>query len=101
MISLTNIVEFCDNRVNRKHIQDYPGAHNGLQLENNGYVKKIGAAVDAGQLPFEQAIQKGMGKRRTRRTTVVAHLSTEQAFADGDPNGRFGPIRQCVSHGWR
>ena len=60
MISLTNIVEFCDNRVNRKHIQDYPGAHNGLQLENNGYVKKIGAAVDAGQLPFEQAIQKNI-----------------------------------------
>jgi len=56
MADLAKVVQFCDERTHRKQIKDYPGAYNGLQLENNGKVSKIGAAVDAGQLPFEQAI---------------------------------------------
>lgn len=56
MALLTDIIAFCDERVNCAGIQDYRGAYNGLQLENRGTVSKIGAAVDAGQLPFERAI---------------------------------------------
>lgn len=57
MAELSNVLDFCDKRVRRKAITDFPGAANGLQLENNGEVKKIGAAVDAGLIPFEKAIQ--------------------------------------------
>lgn len=60
MADLVDIIEYCDKRVNCTGISDYPGAYNGLQLENNGTVNKIGAAVDAGQLPFEQAIAAHM-----------------------------------------
>nr|WP_110129452.1 Nif3-like dinuclear metal center hexameric protein [Coraliomargarita sinensis]PXA05371.1 Nif3-like dinuclear metal center hexameric protein [Coraliomargarita sinensis] len=56
MAKLTDIVEFCDQRVRKSEIKDFDGACNGLQVENIGEVTKIGAAVDAGQRPFEAAI---------------------------------------------
>ncbi|MFO8027545.1 MAG: Nif3-like dinuclear metal center hexameric protein [Opitutales bacterium] len=56
MTQLKEIVQFCDDRTRRPEILDFGGAHNGLQLENNGAVTRIGAAVDAGQRPFEAAI---------------------------------------------
>jgi len=58
MASLAEIVAFCDERTRRREIQDFPGAENGLQLENNGIVTKIGAAVDAGRIPFQMAAEK-------------------------------------------
>lgn len=60
MVTLQEIVAFCDQRTRRTEIKDFDGAHNGLQIENGGSVKKIGAAVDAGQLPFEKAITEGI-----------------------------------------
>ncbi|MGK0176819.1 MAG: dinuclear metal center YbgI/SA1388 family protein [Lentimonas sp.] len=56
MPKLSDIVEFCDAYTRQSTIKDFPGAHNGLQIENNGTVTKIAAAVDAGQISFEQAI---------------------------------------------
>jgi dinuclear metal center YbgI/SA1388 family protein len=56
MPKLRDIVAFCDERTRRAEIKDFGGAYNGLQLENNGEVTKIGAAVDAGQLPFQAAV---------------------------------------------
>ena len=56
MPTLSEIVAFCDQRTRQTEIKDFPGAYNGLQVENHGQVTKIGAAVDAGQAPFEQAI---------------------------------------------
>lgn len=60
MATLSEIVNFCDERSRRASIKDFDGAFNGLQLENSGEVTKIGAAVDAGQLPFEAAIAAGI-----------------------------------------
>lgn len=60
MATLQEIVAFCDQRTRRAQIKDFDGAYNGLQIENNGTVKKIGAAVDAGQRPFEAAIAEGV-----------------------------------------
>lgn len=60
MAELKDIVAFCDQRTRRTEIKDFDGAYNGLQVENNGQVSKIGAAVDAGQRPFEAAIQAGI-----------------------------------------
>lgn len=57
MVNLSDIVLFCDNRVNKKAIADFPGADNGLQVSNRGQVSKIGAAVDAGLVPFQKAIE--------------------------------------------
>lgn len=60
MALLQEIVAFCDHRTRRADVRDFEGAHNGLQIENDGTVGKIGAAVDAGQLPFESAIAAGI-----------------------------------------
>ncbi len=60
MPKLQDIVAFCDTRTRRREVKDFDGAYNGLQLENNGEVTKIAAAVDAGQLPFEAAIAAGI-----------------------------------------
>lgn len=60
MAQLQNIVAFCDQRTRRAEVKDFDGAYNGLQIENNGTVTKIGAAVDAGQRPFEAAITAGI-----------------------------------------
>ena len=60
MATLQEIVSFCDQRTRKSEIKDFDGAHNGLQVENSGEVTKIGAAVDAGQLPFEMAMAAGI-----------------------------------------
>ena len=44
---LTKITAFLDGLLAHKTIADYPGAHNGLQLENSGRVVRIVSAVDA------------------------------------------------------
>ena len=58
MVDLKSITDFCDQRTQKDTTPDFDQAFNGLQLENNGIVSKIGAAVDAGQIPFELAIQE-------------------------------------------
>ena len=60
MPRLKEVVIFCDERLDRSSIPDFPGAENGLQFENNGEVTKIGAAVDAGLVPFEKAAEAGI-----------------------------------------
>lgn len=60
MIPLPDLVAYCDRRTSRTAFLDFPGAFNGLQYANNGCVTKIGAAVDAGLIPFQQAIAVGV-----------------------------------------
>jgi dinuclear metal center YbgI/SA1388 family protein len=60
MVSLQELTAYCDARVRRSEIADFPGALNGLQVANSGRVTKIGAAVDAGAGPFALAAQAGV-----------------------------------------
>ncbi len=60
MPSLTDLVTYCDTRTRRSAFKDAPGAFNGLQLANTGRVTKIGAAVDAGVVPFQKAVAAGV-----------------------------------------
>src|SRR5712692_4724176 len=46
MSSLSEIVEYADEYLRIRQIEDWPNALNGLQIENSGRVTKIGAAVD-------------------------------------------------------
>lgn len=55
MPTLSDLVSYCDTRTRRAAFVDAPGACNGLQLANDGRVTKIGAAVDAGVIPFQKA----------------------------------------------
>jgi len=58
--SLDDLVLHCDKRTRRAAFKDAPGAFNGLQVANNGRVTKIGAAVDAGAVPFQKAVAAGV-----------------------------------------
>ncbi len=60
MAKLNDLLRFMDERTNRQNIADFPGAENGLQIENNGTVSKIGAAVDASESAFRMAIDAGV-----------------------------------------
>jgi dinuclear metal center YbgI/SA1388 family protein len=60
MVDLQEIRKFCDHRVSAEDIKDFPGAWNGLQIENSGTVSKIGASVDAGLIPYSVAIDKNI-----------------------------------------
>ena len=60
MAKLQDLVTYCDERTRRAAYKDAPGAFNGLQVANNGRVTKIGAAVDAGVSPFQQAAAAGV-----------------------------------------
>lgn len=60
MTDTSQIVSFCNKRVQIAEIQDFSGAFNGLQIENNGEVSKIGASVDAGLVTFQSASIRGI-----------------------------------------
>jgi dinuclear metal center YbgI/SA1388 family protein len=60
MATLQELVDYCDKRTRRTAFADFPGALNGLQVANDGRVTRIGAAVDAGRVPFEQAAERGV-----------------------------------------
>lgn len=54
------LAAWCDERTRRTTFVDAPGACNGLQMANSGQVTKIGAAVDAGVVPFQKAAAVGV-----------------------------------------
>jgi dinuclear metal center YbgI/SA1388 family protein len=56
MATLDDLVAYCDTRTCRQAFKDAPGALNGLQFGNDGRVTRIGAAVDAGLIPFRRAV---------------------------------------------
>ena len=60
MPTLTDLVAYCDQRTRRAAFKDAPAAFNGLQVANSGRVRKIGAAVDAGVIPFQKAAAAGI-----------------------------------------
>ena len=58
--TLPEVVAYCDRRTRVVHFKDAPGAFNGLQMANGGTVSKIGAAVDAGLVLFQRAVEAGV-----------------------------------------
>jgi len=58
--SLETLTDYCDHRTRRSEFKDAAGAWNGLQVANDGRVSRIGAAVDAGLIPFQQAVSRGV-----------------------------------------
>ncbi len=59
MIELKEIVNHLNRELRISELPDYPGALNGLQLENDGSVTKVAAAVDASLPVFKKAIAAG------------------------------------------
>lgn len=60
MPALSDLVHAANDWLSLDSIPDYPGALNGLQLENSGKVTKIAAAVDACLPVIEEACASGV-----------------------------------------
>ncbi len=60
MPKLTTIVADLDRYLRHAEVTDYSGAWNGLQIENSGQVRKVGAAVDACAWTIERAVESGI-----------------------------------------
>ena len=60
MPELHTIVSHLDRTLRTAEITDYPGAWNGLQIENSGTVKRVAAAVDACEAVIAEAIASGV-----------------------------------------
>ncbi len=56
--SLASIVKYCDRTLATEEFTDWPGAVNGLQVENSGSVSKIAAAVDGSLATINKAIER-------------------------------------------
>ncbi len=50
---------YLDEYLRVGEIPDYPGAINGLQVENSGKLTRIGAAVDASEASIRAAVDRG------------------------------------------
>lgn len=59
MADLKEVIEFLEKELRTMEIPDYPGAHNGLQLQNGGEVRKVACAVDASLPVIRDAVAKG------------------------------------------
>ena len=58
-IALKRIVKDCNQELKIGQIEDWPGAVNGLQVENHGEVTKIAAAVDGTFATAQMAVEQG------------------------------------------
>ncbi|MEP6822349.1 MAG: Nif3-like dinuclear metal center hexameric protein [Chthoniobacterales bacterium] len=60
MSSLNEIVRLLDEHLRIAECSDWSHALNGLQVENSGQVRKMGAAVDASTRTFQLAAEAGI-----------------------------------------
>ena len=58
MPSLKSVTDYLDSYLKINTVTDWPNALNGLQVENSGAVKKIGAAVDACEAVIRDAVER-------------------------------------------
>jgi len=91
MVDLSEVIKFCDSRVRKGEIPDFPGAHNGLQLENKGEVTKVGASVDAGLVPFRLAIEKGVD-------LLICHHGLFWTPPTPITGSNYEKIKLCMDH---
>jgi putative NIF3 family GTP cyclohydrolase 1 type 2 len=61
MAKLEAVVSYTQRYLRVAETEDYPAAHNGLQVENGGSVKRVLASVDAGLPVIKKAAAAGSG----------------------------------------
>jgi dinuclear metal center YbgI/SA1388 family protein len=57
--ALSKLVDYADRILKTAEFTDYPGAVNGLQVQNSGRITRIAAAVDATLTTVQLAIKEG------------------------------------------
>ncbi len=120
-VSLHSIVTLCEEILRPDKFNDYPGAVNGLQAENEGTVRKLAAAVDASLGTVRMATREGAdfllvhhglfwapsypwtGPRyELLRSLLKNNLAVYSSHLPLDAHPKFGNnARLCAALGWR
>ena len=58
-VSLAQVIAHADRLLKPDQFTDYPGAVNGLQMENQGSVTRLAAAVDASAAVLQKVVATG------------------------------------------
>ncbi|MFD2255290.1 Nif3-like dinuclear metal center hexameric protein [Luteolibacter algae] len=90
MAILSEIVGFLDAELRTSEIQDYPGALNGLQLQNSGRITKVISAVDASLAVIEEAA-------KTPGALLLVHHGLFWQGAQPITGPRFGKIKAAIN----
>lgn len=108
-VPLERLVRHCDELLEPAAFNDWPGAGNGLQVENAGRVRRLAAAVDATPATVEMAVAAGAefllvhhglfwtattpwtgARYRLLRTLLDHNLAVYAAHLPLDAHPRFG-----------
>jgi dinuclear metal center YbgI/SA1388 family protein len=120
-VSLTQLVRECERLLRPDTFRDWDGAHNGLQVENRGRVRRLAAAVDASLATVELALAAGAdlllvhhglfwtprvpwtgGTHRLLRRLLEGDLAVYSAHLPLDAHPRLGNnARLCAALGLR
>lgn len=92
MQALATIVEHLDRFLRHKEIVDYPQAVNGLQLENQGRITRVCAAVDASERTIAAAVAAGAD------LLLVHHGLMWESHCPAWTGARYRKLRMAVSH---
>ena len=92
MTKLQKITAHLDAFLKIKEVNDWPGAWNGLQIENSGAVNKIAASVDACEFSLREAVARGANLLLVHhglfwggvQPVTGAHFSKIKTALDGD-----------------
>lgn len=89
--SLDKIVTYCDTLLKTAQFTDWPGAQNGLQIENSGPVKKIAAVVDASLATLRLAVAADAN-------LIIAHHGLFWGPASPWTGKRYELLRLLLDH---
>lgn len=89
--SLQEIAEHLDAMLHTKEVPDYPGAMNGIQVENLGPVARCAVAVDASLRTIDGAIESGA-------TLLIVHHGLFWGGAQPMRGRAFERIRRLLAH---
>jgi dinuclear metal center YbgI/SA1388 family protein len=89
--SLQAIVRHCDRTLGTARVGDYPGAANGLQVENSGAVTRIAAAVDASLATVQLAVE-------AKADLLVVHHGLFWSPAQPWTGKKYALLRQLITN---
>src|SRR4051812_6535912 len=89
--ALKNVVSFCDKLLRTEQFNDWPGAQNGLQVENSGTVSRVTAVVDASLATIQLAVA-------AKANLIIAHHGLFWGPSHPWTGKRYELLRLLIDH---
>ncbi len=91
MIETKRLAQYLDDLLETSRIPDYPGALNGLQLENDGTIHKVAAAVDFSSRTVALSIEQ-------HADLLLVHHGMFWSGAQAITGPRFERLRSLIAN---